>query len=255
MRKGFSIFLIFAVAISAGCAKKSVLPMQIRHGSEPELTSYLSEARANYFEILRSAAVDYRKKFQPSHPEVMFDYQDSAVPPPYRYRRADLASGAVSPPNVTEIHTDPYRLIEPFTVTHSSGVEVTIFPVVWNAVALSADSVPSDIGPLTAWVWRWIDDGDKKPQDELGFAGIIHSISFPKHDGGVWTTTIDFGSAPVEAFDDLVRTLAQMGVHSIVIRSEKVGRNTPNKAPEPTTPSVTPAADAPVAPAGVAAQL
>ena len=32
-------------------------------------------------------------------------------------------------------------------------------------------------------------------------------------------------------------------------------RSLPNKSPEPTTPSVTPAADAPVAPAGVAAQL
>jgi hypothetical protein len=31
--------------------------------------------------------------------------------------------------------------------------------------------------------------------------------------------------------------------------------NSPNKAPVPTTPSVTPAAGAPVAPAGVAAQL
>ena len=31
--------------------------------------------------------------------------------------------------------------------------------------------------------------------------------------------------------------------------------NCPNKAPVPTTPAVTPAADAPVAPAGVAAHL
>ena len=240
MHNRLTIVLILVVSISSGCGKKTTTPMQIRHGLEPELAAYVSEARAHYMGILRSAAVDYQKRFQPSHPEVMFDYQDSTVPIPYRYRRVDLASGAVSPPNATEIHTDLSPLIEPFTTTHRCGIEVTVFPLAWNVIEVRSDFVPADYGPLTAWVWRWIDDGDKKPQDELGFAGCIHSVSFPEQDRGVWTTTVDLGSAPVEAFDDLMGTLAQMGFSRVSLRSSKSKESVPKLLQE--TPGEVPSA-------------
>jgi len=210
---------LFLISLSAGCTKEEPVAVETRIGTTTELTEFVDAARAHYVTTFRESAIKYREKFQPSHPEVMMEFSDLPDPVPYRYRRVDLASGAVQPPNVTEVHVEPHRLFQPFTVKHSSGVTVTIYPAAWNMVNVRAAKTPADIEPLTKWVWKWIDDGDTKPQDDVGFSGVIHSVSYPRASGSQWSFTVDFGTAPREAFEDLMASLSAMGIAQVVIES------------------------------------
>ena len=213
MRRLLSLFYILGLSL-CGCVKK-----EVRSGSQLELAAFVEAARGHYVARYKSATLDYRAKFQPSHPEVLFDYPDSPYPVPYRYRRVDLASGAVNPPNVTEIGVRPHQLGDPFKVAHASGIEITVYPSVWNAMKIEAGSIPTDIEPLTAWVWRWIDYGDTKPQDEVGFSEVIHSVTYPKTVGTEWLCSFDFGTAPRQAFEELMGALAEMGIRRVVFTS------------------------------------
>ena len=183
------------------------------------LTSTISAGRDHYLSRYRVAIKDYRARFQPSGPEVMFNPIGSTTPIPYRYFRADLASGAVSPPNLTDINVDPHETFAPVAFAWDSGLMVTLYPFVWNGVEFVSGTAPKNISLLTDWVWRWLDDGDMKPQDSDGLSEVIHSVTYPKVKDSRWSFSVDFGSAPVKAFEELLGTLSDLGLVAVSIGS------------------------------------
>jgi hypothetical protein len=100
---------------------------------------------------------------------------------------------------VIEINVDPSFVQMP-------GLPVDA-PIAWNGIEFRCvpDRFPEDA--LVSWGRRWITDESPPlgPQDDL--TGIIHSVTEPSLSHSQIEFSVDFGSAPVAAFDELVALL------------------------------------------------
>ena len=93
-------------------------------------------------------------------------------------------------------------------------------PIAWNGIDFrcAPDHFPEDA--LALWGDRWISDESPPlgPQDNL--TGIIHSVTEPSLHGSHVEFSVDFGSAPVAAFDEIVAilggSLLSIGSYSLV---------------------------------------
>jgi len=97
-------------------------------------------------------------------------------------------------------------------------MSVEITPFVWNGCEFTIDKKPNDI--YIIWARKWIDIDDKKKPTPDGFQNVVHSVTFPEEIEGKWTTSIDFGSAPIEAFKELLELFSEQGVKKVEIHSK-----------------------------------
>lgn len=94
-------------------------------------------------------------------------------------------------------------------------IEVAIFPFLWEACRIWLRHKDPDWSGLSAWYDRWMDLEGKKDSDEDGLSGVVHFCSEPLAEGGGYLVELDFGSAPAEAFTDLLKVLSQMGASEV----------------------------------------
>jgi hypothetical protein len=96
--------------------------------------------------------------------------------------------------------------------------KVEINPFVWNGCEFTLNKKPTDA--YIIWAKKWIDIDDTKKTTADGFQNVIHSVTFPQEINGEWTLSIDFGSAPIEAFKELLdiftkqQTIKKIEIHS-----------------------------------------
>ena len=89
-------------------------------------------------------------------------------------------------------------------------------PFQWNWIQLRLHGLDSDADwqPLREWFFRWFHEGDPA-DDEL--LGGIHFMSDPEEGDGAAEVTIDLGTAPVEAFEELLDAVGQLGANRLQI--------------------------------------
>ena len=94
-------------------------------------------------------------------------------------------------------------------------IEVAIFPFLWEACRIWLRHKDPDWSGLHNWFDRWMDLEGKRDTDEDGLSGVVHFCSEPLAEGGGYLVELDLGSAPVEAFTDLMIVFAQMGATEV----------------------------------------
>ncbi|MEO1491419.1 MAG: hypothetical protein AAFV19_04610 [Pseudomonadota bacterium] len=125
-------------------------------------------------------------------------------------------SAGAERPLVAELIADPFELDVPATFVHEGSKIHVLDKFDWGGVRVDvrADLRETDIFDeyLARWHWDW------EAQDLPGgrSTGVIHAVS--AHETGI---RIDFGSAPPDAFLDLITTLASAGFDSVDIRSDR----------------------------------
>ena len=119
------------------------------------------------------------------------------------------------------VHVDSQALLsfDPITTEWTGGLPTRIAPFHWDACDIRASGVPSsaDWSHLSAWFAKWFDREDTREPDEQGFCGVVHFMSDPTHDGSAISFQVDFGSAPVKAFEELLDALRDSGATRIEI--------------------------------------
>jgi len=107
---------------------------------------------------------------------------------------------------VIEINVEPCHIQVP-------GVPIDA-PIVWNGIEFRCVPEHFPEEALVSWGSRWITDESPPfgPQDNL--TGIIHSVTEPSSSHSHVEFSVDFGSAPVAAFDELVALLGS-NLHSV----------------------------------------
>src|SRR5258705_4891542 len=184
-----------------------------------DLYSLLDAGRSHYLQVYRSSLAEYRQRFNPSAPELWIEPNGSKSPAPYSYYRLDLASGAVSPPNLTDVNVDPHAVIEPCSFQAVRGMQVTLSTFVWNGVEIRSQTVPKDPLCITPWVEKWFDINESRIADQDGLAGIIHSVTHPEVTATGWSVAVDFGSAPLDAVRELIVVLREAGLTELEMGS------------------------------------
>ena len=98
----------------------------------------------------------------------------------------------------------PFRL-------HRGPGEFVIAPVQWDWCIITLDCATGTFSwqPILDWFHRWFDADDNKLPDDSGVCGVVHFLSEPHHSDTRVCITTDLGSAPSEAFYDLLDACAE----------------------------------------------
>lgn len=127
-----------------------------------------------------------------------------------RLYRVDWVS-APDGDGVTELDPPSVLTFPEFSITLDGGAEISFIRSRWDRIVLHHDLPDLRPDRLSLWFDRWFDPNEERLDVNAPLAGFIHSLLIEQ--GAVH---VDFGTAPVDAFWDLVDVLAADG--AIVLR-------------------------------------
>ena len=146
--------------------------------------------------------------------------QNRHLPEIYQLNRYDLINtNAEGKYDLTEFNLDKDSVLKfDEHVFEVNGMTVKVKPFVWNGCELTLDKRPNIT--FDNWAKKWIDIGDKKAVGTDQLQNVIHSVTYPNEQDGKWTTSVDFGSSPIDAFKELLKTLSEQGMRTIEVDSK-----------------------------------
>jgi len=184
------------------------------------LDEVLTKQRNQYLESYKMGWA--QKKTEKSAIEVMLQTtadQNRHLPEIYQLYRFDLINvNAEGKYDLTEFNLDKDSLLRyDKHVFDFDGMKVEIQPFIWNACEFTLDQKPDII--FENWSRKWLDIGDTKKESSDGFLEVIHNVTYPNQNNSEWTTSIDFGSAPIEAFKELLEIWRRQGIKKVKVHS------------------------------------
>ena len=108
---------------------------------------------------------------------------------------------------------------EPVEFSWGDDLQVVLLPFSWDNLArLIPGDADRDWSALREWFLKWSKPNteDAKPGEQVE---ALHRITEPFFDGESTLITIDFGTAPVEAFEGLLDVLVQLGPGEVTLGS------------------------------------
>lgn len=128
--------------------------------------------------------------------------------------RVDLAVLAGGEAETHRFRSDRLLSFAPITFAWE-GLCVRLGPFRWDCLDFRIPApAREDWSPLVGWFWRWF---DAETEGQGGTLGVVHFLSDPEPDGNVVRFQADLGSAPVEAFEELLDAVAALGVSEVLI--------------------------------------
>jgi hypothetical protein len=123
--------------------------------------------------------------------------------------RTDMAVIKDGGAKTLSIDTERMLSFEPVSFRWGAGLNVRLRPFQWQAMRLQV-LLPETRSwrQLQDWFRRWFKEDAGEHNDMMG---AVHFISDPEFSAGAVTFAIDLGTAPVEAFEDLLDALEMMG--------------------------------------------
>jgi len=94
---------------------------------------------------------------------------------------------------------------------------VKISPFPWNACPVQFETRSENIQPILDWFDRWFDPEESKIAGDDGLFSVVHSVTKTPTQPGFIRLLVDLGSAPIEAFQEMIDALHAMGIESLEI--------------------------------------
>jgi hypothetical protein len=175
----------------------------------------LEKVRSEYLQHYRAAISRHRDGHEKFTPELLFELSDR-VGLHRKLYRVDMIISDDGKNYVIEANLDqPTQIFE--TTEERERSSITVRPFVWNgAVFVTHDGGLADVD---SWFLRWADIDDDNKGDDHGLGGVIHSLYVTEGASGLNEYSVDFGSAPIQAFDDFVDLLVAAGARRIEVSS------------------------------------
>jgi hypothetical protein len=118
--------------------------------------------------------------------------------------RLDVVWGGQSNFHVVEANDRPVVIGAPL-LTLPGPPSLEVFPFVWNGCDFVWPSAVQLDDDFEAWYRKWMDLEDAKPANDAGLSGVIHSVTAPGPLSGGWGVSVDFGSAPLDSFQEFLQ--------------------------------------------------
>jgi hypothetical protein len=161
----------------------------------------MHQVRAKYIEGFIRRLAQCRAQGQEVHPEIRFELPTAKRHELYRLIVVDAL----------EKKPDGSHAAIRFTTSpieaHHPGLSI-VSPVMWDEVTFRCRPIGFPEERLLTWGNRWIHDEAPPLGVCDGLTGIIHSVSQPELRNGFLEFMVDLGSAPFEAFEELLMLLA-----------------------------------------------
>jgi hypothetical protein len=161
----------------------------------------LEQARSLYLNELSEALSSLSSEGRNVYPEICLEIErPEASCELYRLYVVDILERSPDGESkLLEINVDPRPMDIP-------GLRIDA-PIAWNAIEFRCSPAGFPVAALVAWGNRWISDASPPFGPQNSFTGIIHSITEPSFTHSHVEFSVDFGSAPVAAFHELVEIL------------------------------------------------
>jgi hypothetical protein len=125
----------------------------------------------------------------------------------YRLYRADIVGKKNGKSVVQEITVGQREVLGCHTA-FPTGVSIDT-PIVWYGIEFEVTGGPPDEKALLDWATRWLDISDGRYVESAEFQEVVHSVTPPAIKDTGFGLSVDFGSAPTAAFDELLEILAR----------------------------------------------
>ena len=173
------------------------------------LLELLAEVRRPFAQLLSTAiagnAVFAEPALRTENGELAVDgLWNLPIRPDFIPRNGDDKSGMVDSKSRLDF--------EPFVVSYGA-CKVELAPFTWDWLSLTVDGLREDCYEelFRSWFLRWFDPEDTNEIGNDGLAGVVHYMSEPQRVGDKLHLTLDLGSAPPEALEQLLELLARQG--------------------------------------------
>jgi hypothetical protein len=188
------------------------------HDMSPRVLQAVSTARESYFKVLQSLLRDLRSEHQQVFAEIGFEPDGEDIAKPFRPMRID--AGFVQDGKVAFVLAN-IEAPAPFApiMERRDGLEVEVHPFSWNDARFDVVGAPPDEVGLAAWRAHWMDDKDARFDKSKDLQSVVHSVTQPTRTTMGWSTTVDFGSADIDAFAALIDFLRTANALRVTIRS------------------------------------
>ncbi len=135
--------------------------------------------------------------------------------------RADLARAVGESHETVRVASIALARFEPLRFEWN-GVPIELAPFFWDALWMTLVGVPTVVSfdPLREWYERWFED-EEHPTDEGALAHVVHSLSDPRPTREGCEFELDLGSAPVEAFEELLDAAPALGPLRVVFEARR----------------------------------
>jgi hypothetical protein len=184
-----------------------------------DVIEILEQVREHYLQGYRQSYESFSDAHDKFAPEVLLQLQNREnLPFPYQLYRIDMASGDGASSNFSEFNHDSHLSFDPIQFTANS-IDAELHPIAWNAVEFETNEFDFNNELLSGWALEWLDQEEQADTDEFGIGCYIHSITFPELENGKVHFSIDFGSATLASFHELLSVLIEMGVTDLKIHS------------------------------------
>lgn len=159
--------------------------------------------------------------------EILVAYNSDKPPMLLNLTRFDYLEKRNDAFNIEELSPDTY--INHQTLDFVAGsFTIELRPFYWHGCEFILNKEISDTTFVEDWTAQWIDEEDLLQESGEGYANAIHSVTIPEIVNDETKFTVDFGTAAVDSFLDLLDRIAQQGIDKVTISSfdliEKNGR-------------------------------
>jgi len=178
----------------------------------------LDAERENYHSVYVRAIAEARGQHDVAVPEVKVETTKEKLRKPYRYYTLDIFCRRGDKSGPIEVNLAAASAF-PRARENWQGLEVTLHPFVWNGIEFRLDGNLADEAALLAWMERWMDIPETKPKDENRLSQIVHNVTQPERTQSGWSFSVDFGSAPLDAFVELIDVLRASGARKLELGS------------------------------------
>ena len=168
----------------------------------------LQPIRDYFLDSFRKSIAEARSEFDQFTTELLLEIP-SLKHPDYCYRlyRADIVGKRDGKSEIREI-TLGEREVSDWQSIVPAGMSIDA-PMGWYGIEFDVVGAPPDEPALLDWASRWMDISDSRYDESAEFQQAVHSVTPPRITESGFTLSVDFGSAPTDAFDELAELLAR----------------------------------------------
>jgi hypothetical protein len=113
----------------------------------------------------------------------------------------------------------PNLTILPTAYMTPSAITLLLRPFAWNKMTFLCNRFDRNSEHLKEWCTFWLNLADNFPPGKDGLMGAVYAVSVPEESEEYTTFFVDFGSAPLDAFESLLQALAASGVNQVAVSS------------------------------------
>lgn len=186
-----------------------------------EAERFIGRIREHYLVGFCKEIATYNKTFNQTSSETLIELdRQEYVPAIYHLHRVDISSNSNSYTDFTEFKSQDNIYFRPTKLSLNNQMKISLEPFVWNEVDFECSAFDINAPLLQKWAFYWLHD--HKRRNDYGLTGCVHGLTFPNAEAGYCHFKVDFGSADVQSFGELLQVLQHLGVRRTRVYSRSL---------------------------------